>query len=99
MITENRTIDAMVRIYCSGHHKSEEGLCRDCAGLLKYAGQRLDKCPFGGKKPTCAKCTIHCYSPSMRLKVTAVMKYAGPRMISKHPILALHHVIRSLGTR
>jgi len=93
MTREKRTIEAMIKMYCSGHHASEGGLCRECQELLDYAGQRLDKCRFGEKKPACAKCTVHCYSPSMRPMVTAVMKYAGPRMISKHPILALLHGI------
>ncbi len=99
MTVEKRTIEVMVRMYCSGHHNIKRGLCRECAGLLDYAKSRLDKCPFGRKKPTCAKCTIHCYSPSIRPKITAVMKYAGPRMISKYPIIALRHGIRSFGTR
>ena len=96
MTAEKKTIEAMVRIYCSGLHKTGSGLCRECAGILDYAKERLDKCPFGEKKGPCAKCVIHCYNLSMRPRITAVMKYAGPRMISKHPVLALRHVIRSL---
>ena len=99
MTKEKKTIEAMVRMYCSGRHKAKRGLCRECTSLLYYAKLRLDKCPFGGKKPTCAKCTIHCYNPSIRPKITAVMKYGGPRMISKHPIIALHHNIRSFVMR
>lgn len=94
MDREKRTIEAMVRMYCSSYHKAEKDICQECAGLLGYAGARLDKCHFGEKKPPCAKCAIHCYSPYMRAKVTAVMRYAGPRMISKHPILALFHGIQ-----
>jgi len=100
MMTKGKnTVEAMVKIYCSGHHDVKRGLCRECASLLDYAKLHLDKCPFGGKKPTCTKCTIHCYDPSIRPKITAIMKYAGPRMISKHPILVLRHGIRSFGTR
>ena len=29
----------------------------------------------------------------MREKIREVMKYAGPRMMSRHPILALFHFI------
>jgi len=94
MAREKKTIEVMIKMYCSGRHAPEEGLCRECEELLDYAGQRLDKCPFGQKKPACAKCSIHCYSPAMRAKVTSVMKYAGPRMISKHPILAVMHGIQ-----
>ena len=94
MDREKRTIEAMIGMYCSGTHKVKTGLCEKCADLLSYAMVRLDKCPQGVKKPACAKCTIHCYNPSMRAMVTEVMKYAGPRMISRHPILALHHLIK-----
>ncbi|MDP3790205.1 MAG: nitrous oxide-stimulated promoter family protein [Candidatus Omnitrophota bacterium] len=94
MTKEKKTIAIMIKMYCSGHHASEEGLCRECQELLDYAGQRLDRCPFGRKKPACAKCRIHCYSPAMRAKVISIMKYAGPRMILKHPILAVMHGIQ-----
>jgi len=94
MTREKKTIEAMVRIYCLAHHKAKTGICQECIGILDYARLRLDKCPFGEKKPACAKCTIHCYNPFMRAKITAVMKYAGPRMITKHPILALLHSYR-----
>ena len=94
MDREKRTIEAMIDMYCSGVHKAKKGLCDECAELLDYAMGRLDECPFGAEKGACAKCAIHCYSPSMRAKVTTVMKYAGPRMMAKHPILALHHAMK-----
>jgi hypothetical protein len=31
----------------------------------------------------------------MKARVTSVMKYAGPRIIVKHPVLALLHGIQS----
>ena len=99
MDREKRTIEVMVGMYCAGRHKVEKGLCEKCAELIDYASMRLDKCPFGEKKPACAKCAIHCYDSSMKSKVTSVMRYAGPRMISKHPILALFHVISSSRAR
>ncbi|MCK5227056.1 MAG: nitrous oxide-stimulated promoter family protein, partial [Desulfobulbaceae bacterium] len=42
---------------------------------------------------TCGNCPIHCYKPKMRKKVREVMRYAGPRMIWRHPFLALCHTI------
>ncbi|MGB9914953.1 MAG: nitrous oxide-stimulated promoter family protein [Candidatus Bathyarchaeales archaeon] len=89
---EKKTIEAMVSIYCKRHHKSNK-LCLDCKELLEYAKMRLDKCPFQEKKSTCAKCLIHCYQPQMREKVRKVMRYAGPRMLLYHPVLAIQHVI------
>lgn len=69
-----------------------DGLCEDCAALLAYARARLERCPYGADKPTCAKCTTHCYKPAMREQVRAVMRYAGPRMLKEHPLLAAAHL-------
>lgn len=92
----HKTIEAMIRIYCHDHHDTRGTLCETCQELLDYARQRLDKCPFGEDKPTCSKCTIHCYKPDMRERITAVMRYAGPRMMSRHPVLAMHHLLDGL---
>ena len=92
----HKTIEAMINIYCHDHHDTAETLCEACGELLEYARQRLDRCPFGEDKPTCSKCTIHCYKPDMRKRVTAVMRYAGPRMMSRHPVLAMHHLLDGL---
>ncbi len=94
---ERKTIAAMIHIYCRGNHDSSvDELCSDCGELLDYANERLDKCPFADDKPTCAQCTIHCYRPDMRQKAREAMKYAGPRMIKKHPLLAVDHLVKSL---
>ena len=71
-------------------------LCRECAELVDYARARLNRCPFGGEKPTCAKCAIHCYRRAERERITAVMRYSGPRMLTRHPILALRHLLDGL---
>lgn len=90
---ERTTIKKMIAIYCREQHGTVDGLCVDCAGLQAYAHQRLDKCIFGGEKPTCANCPVHCYKPEMREKVRVVMRYAGPRMLLRHPALALRHLL------
>jgi hypothetical protein len=90
---EKNTIRAMLEIFCQGNHTKagSEKLCADCQMLLDYAFARLDRCPFGEEKPPCAKCSIHCYKPSLRDRIKAVMRYSGPKMLWKHPILALRH--------
>ena len=94
IIREKKTIKAMIKLYCKDHHGNQKDkLCSECKELFEYAIMRLDKCPFKEKKTTCAKCSIHCYKPNMRTKIRAVMKYSGPRMLLKHPILAFHHMI------
>ncbi|MHC4402752.1 MAG: nitrous oxide-stimulated promoter family protein [Planctomycetota bacterium] len=93
---EKRTIRAMVRIYCRAHHGTSGELCSECGELVDYAFCRLDRCPFGAEKSTCAKCPIHCYKPAMRSRVKEVMRYAGPRMLLRHPILAIRHWLDGL---
>jgi len=83
----------MVELYCHAHHKSADALCAQCSELLHYAESRLDHCPFGAQKPTCAACPIHCYKPTQRERMRAVMRYAGPRMLWRHPVLALAHLL------
>jgi len=90
---ERRTIEAMIRLFCRDHHESREGFCEECAELMTYAEKRLEKCPYQEDKPTCTNCPIHCYKPERREQVKAIMKYSGPRMIFKHPIFAIRHII------
>jgi len=92
---ESKTIEAMIRLYCRDHHEGEDEFCPECKELWEYALVRLDRCPFQENKPTCAKCPVHCYKPDMREKVRAVMRYAGPRMLRRHPVLAVLHLIDS----
>ena len=35
MRRENRTIEAMIRLYCRGHHESTGELCVECRELLE----------------------------------------------------------------
>jgi hypothetical protein len=96
---EKRTIRLMVECYCWAHHATPGSLCPECQSLYDYAVCRLDRCPFAAEKTTCARCPIHCYKPAMRERITAVMRYAGPRMMFRHPILALLHQLDALRNR
>ena len=82
----------MVDIYCSAHHEATD-LCEDCEKFLDYAEVRLEKCPFGEDKPTCANCPVHCYKKEYRAQAKTIMRYAGPRMLLRHPILTISHYI------
>jgi hypothetical protein len=88
---EWRTIAAMIGLYCRDHHAGGSALCPECQGLRDYAEARLERCRFGAEKPVCAKCPVHCYQPARREQVRAVMRYAGPRMVWRHPVLSLRH--------
>ena len=91
MERELKTVELMIDLYCRDQHGSEDNLCNECRELLDYVKERLEKCPLKDNKPKCSKCTVHCYKPDMREKIKAVMRYAGPRMIYRHPILAGKH--------
>lgn len=109
LLRERRTIRAMIGIYCRAHHGTGhngagrrgggDDLCDECAELHDYAMARLDHCPFGCDKTTCAKCPIHCYKPEMRERVRTVMRFAGPRMLTRHPILAILHQTDAIRSR
>lgn len=93
MARERATVRAMIRLSCSARHGTGSGLCDACRELQAYADARLDRCPFQAGKPTCANCLIHCYKPEMRERIREVMRYAGPRMLRRHPILAVRHIL------
>ena len=89
---ESTTIAAMIALYCR-HQHAGDGLCPACRKLADYARERLDSCPFQEGKTTCAKCPVHCFKPVEREEIRAVMRYSGPRMIYRHPVLAVFHFI------
>ena len=90
---EARTVAAMIRRYCRDRHHTTNELCPECAELLAYARRRLARCPFQDNKTTCGKCPVHCYAPGMRARIREVMRYAGPRMLLSHPLMALRHLL------
>ena len=98
---DRETVSRMVGIYCRDHHETTGGveLCDACENLQDYAWKRLERCPFGQKKPVCSECTVHCYRPEMRDRMRQVMGYAGPRMLRHHPVSALEHLVRKLRSR
>lgn len=106
MQRETHTVEAMIRMYCTDHHTpvaagplsgaasaGARGLCEECGVLLRYAQERATACPFGEGKPTCVRCTVHCYRAAEREKIRTVMRYSGPRMSYRHPYLALRHLL------
>ena len=91
------TITKMTEMYCSAHHgDSGSALCEECRGFVDYAAVRLKKCPYGEKKPTCANCPIHCYKPARAAQSKAIMRYSGPRMLLRHPLLTIAHKLDAL---
>ena len=99
MEREARTVEAMIRRFCRDHHGGQTVPCEQCRELLAYVRNRLHRCPFQEHKTTCAKCPVHCYAPGKRDQIREVMRYAGPRMLLSHPVLALLHLIDGLRRR
>jgi YbgA-like uncharacterized protein len=91
---ELEIIETMVRMYCRGHrHEGRAPLCSDCCALFEYAKRRLERCVFGDAKPSCANCVVHCYKADMREQIRVVMRWAGPRMLLRHPLMAIDHMV------
>nr|WP_156136235.1 nitrous oxide-stimulated promoter family protein [Photobacterium gaetbulicola] len=90
--TEYKTLEAMVKIYCKDHHGTR-ALCDECADFLHYALIKLDRCPYGEEKPTCKRCPIHCYKAEYKERSRIIMRYSGPKMLLRHPILAIRHLV------
>ena len=95
---EKESVALMIRFYCRRQHGGNE-LCEECRALLLYAKARLDRCPFGNGKTACSACKVHCYRPDMQARIRTVMRYAGPRMLWHHPLMALRHLWRELHSR
>lgn len=93
---EKQTIECMIEIYCRNVHGTCGNICVDCRDMLDYSLKRLETCKLLPNKPTCARCPAHCFHPAMRHRVRAVMRYAGPRMIFRHPVMTLLHVFDGL---
>jgi hypothetical protein len=51
-------------------------LCRDCEKLLLYSAGKRIICPYE-PKPSCKKCTTHCYSAGFREAIREVMRFSG----------------------
>ncbi|MCZ8132559.1 MAG: nitrous oxide-stimulated promoter family protein [Steroidobacteraceae bacterium] len=100
---EFRTLGFMMQAWCKGRHpdlpkqaRLAAGvfptLCEECAALLEYAAFRLEKCPYGEAKPTCANCPVHCYRKAPREQMREVMRTTGPGLLLTHPILSIRHL-------
>lgn len=96
---EQSTIERMVAIWCRdrhGHGHGRHPTCAQCQSFLDYTEQRLARCPYGARKPTCARCPVHCYRHERREQARAIMRHAGPKMLLRHPWLTLVHLADKL---
>ncbi len=96
---EKAMVRAMIELYCRAFHRHAPDLCESCLALQDHAFRKIDRCPFQAAKPVCARCRIHCYRGDMRAQIRAVMRFAGPRMLLRHPVMALLHLLDGLMPR
>lgn len=98
---EEKTVSQMIALYCAANHDAAcrthtavcgEAVCESCAKLDEYAALRTRRCRKMDAKTSCDACENHCYKPEMREKIREVMRFSGPRMITKHPIAAIRHL-------
>ncbi|MCK5567224.1 MAG: nitrous oxide-stimulated promoter family protein, partial [Actinomycetia bacterium] len=87
--------EKMITLYCSKHHPGSIP-CDECKELIHYSGMKLHQCRFGGSKPACSACSVHCYRPLMRGKIREVMKYSGPRLMYHHPVISIKYMINKM---
>lgn len=101
-LREKRTISQMVALYCADNHTDAErteraycgeALCPECLAIDSNAVLRTERCRNMKDKTSCEKCGNHCYRLEDRERIRAVMRYAGPRMLGKHPLAALRHLM------
>ena len=90
---EVRLVDSMIDLYAAAP---------DLEALKAYTHKRIEQCRYRSgkqKKPFCNVCPIHCYKPEMRRQIRAVMRYSGPRMLFRHPLLSLQHLIGTIRSK
>jgi hypothetical protein len=96
---ELKTVKTMIMMYCHKKHKTKgKVLCNECIELYQFVEVKRNRCPFGDEKGFCANCRIHCYKSNtiMRDRIRIVMKYSGPRLMFKHPIMSISHMIETI---
>jgi hypothetical protein len=67
-------------------------LCAECGQLLAHALVKRVQCRYD-PKPTCKKCTTHCYGPMYRAQIRAAMKYSGRRLVLAGRLDYLWHLL------
>ncbi len=95
---ELKTVWCMIALFCRKQHHAyrapvPKGLCPECRDLWEYTRKRVERCPFAYDKPTCLRCTVHCFKPHRREQIRTVMRFSGPKMLWHHPILTFFHLL------
>ncbi|WP_321530992.1 nitrous oxide-stimulated promoter family protein [uncultured Desulfuromonas sp.] len=97
---DEKVLRVFIATYCRQNHlnggvsaeREEQGrhYCAECAELLDYALQRLQRCPLN-PKPACRDCPVHCYRSQMRERIRQVMKFSGLHFVKRGRLDWLWH--------
>ena len=95
---DRRVLEAMGSIYCQGNHsdaqKDEGGMCPEVPHDHRADAFRAASCPYG-HEGNCQDCK-HTVSAAMLTRIRAIMRYAAPRMMVRHPIMVLEYLRKKL---
>ncbi len=89
---EKKIVNFMILAYCKKIHKCKN-VCTECNNLIIYSNNKLDLCKYGSDKPSCKKCTSHCYNKVNKHKIKVIMRYIGPRMLYLKPKEFIMHLL------
>jgi len=101
---EVHLVDSMIDVYAAAHWTGQpmsDTEVIDSEGLKAYTHKRIAQCRYRNEpeKPFCNVCPVHCYKPEMRRQIRIVMRYSGPRMLFRHPVLSLQHLIGTIRSK
>ena len=92
---DRRVLEAMGSIYCQGNHadaqKDEGGMCPECRATIENTLSRAASCPYGHQD-----CKTHCQRGDAQIRIKAIMRYAAPKMMFRHPIMAFEYLRKKL---
>lgn len=64
--------------------------------LVMKAFRHIERCPHSFYKTFCHQCPTTCYKASDLEQIEPIMKYAGRKIMMKHPLIGLRFVINLL---
>ncbi|MFR7871750.1 MAG: nitrous oxide-stimulated promoter family protein [Fenollaria timonensis] len=70
-----------------------------CYELIMKAFRHTERCPHSFYKTFCHQCPTTCYKLTDLEQIEPIMKYAGRKIILKHPIMGLKFVINLIRSK
>ena len=84
---EVKILQKMITLYYNANKDSLS--ISECLAFKEYTIKKIMRCPLGDEKTSCAKCRIQCYNEPERSMIQKVMRYSGPRILFRSPVLTL----------